>query len=276
MVAGLPPEIFIKARRQVTSITLLGCNEKQLVVTIQLQTYIKEWRMAKQANVISHWHKLIEGFQMSPSAFYEAVEAAMQRRAVPDIQGSRVERKEGGLASANRLYVRIHRGRNAFDICGAPFGTGFFVSWWFTEPPLKFAFLYTLGFFLVLGIAMNFAFGIGAAIGALMQGYMFGAFLGTCAAVVGVPVLLWLLGNGMREGKIPGERTVLAMPLVGWAYERIFAPATYYAVDTALMFQDAVHYAVLEVIDCVTANKGVRALTEAERKPVMKSFGASA
>ena len=80
----------------------------------------------------------------------------------------------------------------------------------------------------------------------------------------------------MREGNIEGESTVLAMPLVGWVYERIFAPPTYYAIDTALMFQEAVHNAVLEVIDCMTANKGIRALTEAERKPVMKRFSASA
>jgi hypothetical protein len=42
------------------------------------------------------------------------------------------------------------------------------------------------------------------------------------------------------------------------------------------MFQDAVHNAVLEVVDCITASKGVRALSEAERKPIMKRFGAFA
>ena len=37
------------------------------------------------------------------------------------------------------------------------------------------------------------------------------------------------------------------------------------------MFQKAVHNAVLEVID-VTAEKGVRALSESDRKPVMREF----
>jgi len=69
---------------------------------------------------------------------------------------------------------------------------------------------------------------------------------------------------------------VLAMPLVGRVYERIFAPATFYAMDTALMFQKAVHQAVQDVIQCMTDGKGVRALTEAERQPIMKQFGASA
>jgi hypothetical protein len=47
-------------------------------------------------------------------------------------------------------------------------------------------------------------------------------------------------------------------------------------MDTALMFQESVHNAVLEVVDCITAAKGIRALTEAERKPILKAFAASA
>jgi hypothetical protein len=232
--------------------------------------------MAKQANVISHWDQLIENFQASSLEFYNSVEKALEGRAVPEIHWSRVEHKEGGLASANRQYLRTHRGKYAFDICAAPFGTGFFVSWWFTEPPLPFAFIYTLASLFGVMIALNIAFGIGMAIGAVMKGYAFGVFLGGCAAFLGVPAFLWLIGNGIRQGSIPGERTVLAMPLIGWIYERVFAPATFYAMDTALMFQKAVDQAVQEVIGCMTANKGVRALTEAERKPALRQFGASA
>jgi hypothetical protein len=91
-----------------------------------------------------------------------------------------------------------------------------------------------------------------------------------------VPALLWIGGNALRHGFIKGESTVLAIPLIGWIYERIFAPPTFYSVDTALMFQEAIHKAVLEVIDCMTTNKGIRALSEAERKPVIRRFAASA
>jgi hypothetical protein len=42
------------------------------------------------------------------------------------------------------------------------------------------------------------------------------------------------------------------------------------------MFQEAVHNAVLEVVDGMTASKGIRALTESQRKPIMKRFAASA
>jgi hypothetical protein len=232
--------------------------------------------MAKEPAVISHWHNLIENFQTSPMWFYQSLEAAVLRRLIPEIQGARVEHKEGGLASASRQYVRFHRGKTAFDVCAAPFGTGFFVSWWFTEPPLKFGILYTLAFLFALAFAMNFAFGIAFAIGLAMQGYIFGILFGVGAAFVGIPLLLWFFGNAMRQGAIAGESTVLAMPLIGWIYERIFAPPTFHAVDTALMFQEAVHNAVLEVMDCITTSKGVRALTEAERKPILKRFGPSA
>jgi len=232
--------------------------------------------MAGQPDYISHWGHLFENFQTPSLAFYESVEAAVQARAVPETQPSRIEHKEGGLASAKREYLRLHRGKHAFDICAAPFGNGFLVSWWFTEPPLRFGILYTLAFLFGLLIVMNIAFGIGAAFGAAIQGVFLGAFFGGCFAFLGVPVLLWLLGYAMRLGRIEGESTVLAMPLIGRVYEKVFAPPTFYALDTALMFQEAVHNAVMQVIDCVTENKGIRALTEAERKPIMKRFGPSA
>jgi hypothetical protein len=232
--------------------------------------------MAKETYVISHWSHLYENFETPTLAFYESVEAAVLAREVPEAKRLRIEHKEAGLASAKREYLRIHRGKQAFDICAAPFGKGFFFSWWFTEPPLRFGIFYTLGFFLGVLFFMNFAFGLGAAVGALMQGFLLGTFVGVSFAFMGVPAILWLLGSAMREGKIAGESTVLAMPLVGGIYEWIFAPPTYYAVDTALMFQEAINNAFQEVIQCVTAEKGLRALTEAERKPIMKKFGPSA
>lgn len=231
--------------------------------------------MARQARYISHWHQLIGGLQASSLTFYESVEAAVVARAIPETKRIRVEHKEAGMASAKREYLRLHRGKHAFDICAAPFGNGFFISWWFTEPPLKFGFLYTLAFIFVVFFAMDIAGGIGLALGTAMVGFGFGVLLCASFALLGVPAALWFLGSAMRQGLIGGESTVLAMPLIGWLYEHVFAPDTFYAMDTAIMFRDAVHDAVMEVYDCMTANKGVRALTESERKPVMKGMSAS-
>jgi hypothetical protein len=38
------------------------------------------------------------------------------------------------------------------------------------------------------------------------------------------------------------------------------------------MFQQAVHASVMEVIDGMTQAKGLRALSEADRKPILKDF----
>ncbi len=62
------------------------------------------------------------------------------------------------------------------------------------------------------------------------------------------------------------------MPILGPFYERFFRPETYYKIDTAMMFQKAVHNAVLEVVDQLTSAKGARSLSELDRKPVMRQL----
>ena len=124
------------------------------MIAVKLLHYFerKEILMSKEPDVIPHWHQLLENFEASPLEFYKALESAVRARAVPELHWTRVEHKEGALASARREYLRMHRGKHAFDICAAPFGTGFFVSWWFTAPPLWFALLSTRSLFsLVLG-----------------------------------------------------------------------------------------------------------------------------
>jgi len=162
--------------------------------------------MAKAAPIVhAHWYHMIEGLQASPTEFYAAVERAIAERQVPDTKISRVDYREGSLVTAKREYLRVKRRQHIFDICGAPFGNGFFVSWWLGEP----------------------------------QG------------------CLSLLAE---------------LPFVGGFLESVLKPLTYYMLDTALMFQASVHNAVQQVIGEMTEAKGLRALTEAERKPVMREF----
>ena len=210
--------------------------------------------------VISHWYKLIENFQASPMAFYSSVEAAIERRQIPDTSTSRVDWKEGGLLSARREYLRITRGKLTFDICGAPFGTGFFFSWWLAEVPAAYGLLHV---FLILILVLVLIYMIFAAFG-----FLTGVFL----TIVVLPLTFLLLGNAVRQGKLGSEEVVLAIPMIGALYDRIFKPNTYYKIDTALMFQSTVHAAVLEVIDELTSAKGLRALSELERKPILREF----
>lgn len=156
--------------------------------------------MSSTTDVISHWNTLIENFNVSPQGFYAAVTQAIERRQIPNAKTDRITFKESHLLSAKREYLRISCRDFYFAICGAPFGTGFFVSYWLLEQPAG------------------------------------------CLAVM-----------------FPR----LAM------FSR---PWTYYRIDTASMFQTATHSAVLEVIDTITSSQGLKALPEAERKPVMKAF----
>jgi len=64
----------------------------------------------------------------------------------------------------------------------------------------------------------------------------------------------------------------LAIGVVIVVLWRLSMRPTYYRLDTALMFQDSVHSAVLEVIDQVTEGKGLKALSELEKKPILSDL----
>lgn len=208
--------------------------------------------------VIAHWSTLIENFQASPLAFYRAVEEALVRRQVPETRNTRVDYKQAGLLSAKREYLQVTREQLLFDICAAPFGTGFFVSWWLAEAK-------SLNPMARLGIVL----GLLALFGLIVN--VVGIFLGLILCLGLVVVGLMIISAMANEGEFD-DRFVDAIPFIGWLYGRLFKPTTYYRLDTMLMFQKAVHNAVLEVIDTMTAEKGIRALSELERKPIMREF----
>src|SRR5690349_10221063 len=85
---------------------------------------------ARAGDILGDWHHLIDGLQASALDFYAKLEAALEPRQLPDASRSRIDWKEAGAFSAGREYLRLTRARHVMDICGAPFGSGFFVSWW--------------------------------------------------------------------------------------------------------------------------------------------------
>jgi len=91
--------------------------------------------MSSTTDVISHWSTLIENFNTSPQGFYSEVTKAIERRQLPKARIDRISFKESHLLSAKREYLRVSCRDFYFAICGAPFGTGFFVSYWLLEPP---------------------------------------------------------------------------------------------------------------------------------------------
>jgi len=215
--------------------------------------------VAAADEIVSHWSKLFENFQASPLAFYQAVESALLKREIPDSKNSRIDHKEAGVLSAKREYLRVQREKLLFDIGAAPFGTGFFVSWWLVDefprlnPLVKIAAVF--GLFLV---AIFLVVPAGMVLGSIL-------FLALLFGGLAVANSNASIGNF-------DDRVVRALPLIGALYNWLFKPDTYYRIDSMKMFQTAVHNAVLEVIDAMTAEKGLRALSESERKPVMREF----
>ena len=208
--------------------------------------------MAKQpAVVFSNWYHLLEGLQESSKDFYTSLEEAIKKRELPEINVSRVNYREGGIFSAEREYLRVEREDLLFDVCAAPFGTGFFISWWLGEDrpsPL----LPTLAALVVAGLLL----------------YLTCIIIGLIALVV----LFFLLGALMSSQGGKWSAYILVIPLIGPLFEKLFMPTTYYKMDTTLMFQESVHKAVLEVIDQMTQAKGLRGLSELERKPILRNI----
>lgn len=207
---------------------------------------------------LGNWNKLFGDFEASPTEFYAAVEKAIQRRQVPDTKLSRVEWRESGFTSAKREYLRVIRGQYVFDICAAPFGTGFFFSWWFAQSRPG-----ALGPTLAVALVSVFV---------MIVAYMMMGITGLFIGLLVLFGLFWAAGAYIAQGESELAAQMLAVPILGRVWESAFLPATYYRIDTQTMFRSTVHAAVLEVVDSLGQAKGVNALTEDERKPLMKEF----
>lgn len=85
-------------------------------------------------NIFSRWHHSFE-FSFSTQEFYDAVEEAIKAKEVDAVSMDRVTHLgKLKLFSSKRLYLQIRRQDTMILVCAAPFGNGFFVSWWAGEP----------------------------------------------------------------------------------------------------------------------------------------------
>ena len=84
-------------------------------------------------NILSQQCQYFEDFRYSSKEFYRSVESRLVDQGIPDIQFSSVKLSKGNVLSGKREYLRITRNEYRFDVCAAPFGKGFFISWWFGE-----------------------------------------------------------------------------------------------------------------------------------------------
>ena len=210
--------------------------------------------------VVSHWHKLLEDQRASALDFYGAVEEELKRREVPGLQLERVDWREGGVTSAKREYLRIGRERLTFDLCGAPYGTGYFYSWWVARQKSPYAgILGYVGLIVVLAALGLFVSKLGMVIGLIMF------LIALLASLAGVE-------HASRAGNAALEEFVQAIPGVGAMYDSFFKPVTYYSLDTAIMFQESVSKAVGTVIANERNAQGLRALSPDEERPQIRDL----
>lgn len=85
------------------------------------------------SNVLSHWSHFFQSFSLSSDVFYGELEKSLKNHDMPNAVIERTKHKEGGMLSASREYLRIKHGDIVFDVCAAPFGKDFFISWWLYE-----------------------------------------------------------------------------------------------------------------------------------------------
>jgi hypothetical protein len=89
-------------------------------------------------------------------------------------------------------------------------------------------------------------------------------------ALTGIVALCWSL---MRLAAVDAvawlTRKLPEAPLIGRIYESFFHPNTYFRQDTNECYRTAIHDAVMSAIDDLTAQHGIRSLTERERLPTL-------
>lgn len=79
---------------------------------------------------IGNWSVLYPNMNHDPEEYYQKIVDILTKREVPNFNHTKRTFKQGGMISHQRLYLEVSRGDYIYHICGAPWGTDFFFSWW--------------------------------------------------------------------------------------------------------------------------------------------------
>src|SRR5262245_30165198 len=89
-----------------------------------------------ETEILSHWSHLIGDLHgQSSQAFYAALEKRIDLQEIAGVDVGHVWLATGAAFAGSREYLRVRRHEYVFDLCAAPFGKGFFVSWWLVREP---------------------------------------------------------------------------------------------------------------------------------------------
>ncbi|MEI9966926.1 MAG: hypothetical protein WDN67_04880 [Candidatus Moraniibacteriota bacterium] len=222
---------------------------------------IGDWTQKSSTELLADpWCQLIENFNASPKDVYAAVEKSVAARNIPGLETTHEFWHEGGAISAQREYLCFARERLVFEICAAPFGTGFFLSFRAAVVPLIIDPLAIFCFLIV----------VGAALGALVS--VLGLVWGPIILVFALCVLLYLLRALIARGLADVDRFLMKTPLLGPLYELFLRHDTYYRLDTRAMYVQAVQNAVSEAFHSMFGDQKVDLLPGTVSKPVLEAI----
>lgn len=219
----------------------------------------------EHVSILTRWHHYLDGFENGTHPFYAALDAAIERRRIPDARLSRVTITENGALPAEvglltqaRVCVRVEREDLTIDICATPFGRGLSISWWLMRPSRKGLLYLILASCVLLGAPLAVA-----AFDLLTSsfGFLLGAAWCAMLATAGIAIL----GVLVRRGVLSLEEEVRALPIAGAIYDWIFRPSAHYRLDFAESFSNAVHLSVLEVVDTISRSRGELGAADLDR-----------
>jgi hypothetical protein len=222
---------------------------------------IGDWTQKSLTELLSPpWCQLIKGVSASPKEVYDIIEQHIAAREVPELEITREFWHEGGALSAKREYLRLARERLVFEICAAPSGTGFFVSFRLCEIPLTIDPLAIFILFFVVGLALLALIAI--------CGLMWGGII----LLFSLSLLVFLLRTAIARGLGNVDRLLMKTPLIAPLYEMFLRPVTYYRLDTTAMYLQAVQGATAEAFQSIFGDHAVNLLSETVPPPVMESL----
>lgn len=214
----------------------------------------------KKYRQVSASCQLIEDLSYSPREFYGLILNQLDSRQIPDLGLGTFTLPEGTIFSHDRLYLQIRRERLLFEICGAPFGTGFFVSNRLIDRRLEADWRDYLANLTLIGLL----------------GYLAWQQLGTVNALIVVGLILTFFWSLMRMAASRTaewlDSTIWSMPFLGPIYESWFHPDTYYRQDQMAMYQVAVENSVKSAIADMTRQGGVAGQRGGQEPPLHPQF----
>lgn len=185
----------------------------------------------------------LRAFSSDTETFYQSVEDELKEQQFPELTTERIQFREGGLLSAHREYLRVHRELLVFDICSAEFGTAWCFSCRGAVIPRTLR---------LVELALSLL-GLGSFAGLYFM--LFGLYTG--GIVLGVTVLMLLLMLVTARSWNGLDDLLLQLPVVGSLYEAIFRAESYYRDDARRMYVSLVDPIVREKVREFAAAGGV-------------------